>query len=252
MIQQRIAAVDDYMRMYNGLREVEEVERELGRIGFFEGDFDRVARIFQRHSVTDIVGICLLHNHCSVTEGEIMVQRLPEVICGKPSLVTAPAAADGELAQASVPWSFRLESTADDGPFVPVEWSLDPLVQEDFVRLSGETAFLAELADALRAHGLTDLVGLALYRRAFEPAAPELLLIERSDTASRSNILTFDPDTEVGGETIQTIYYMGDLADSPMAGCTVVCQRLPHCVKRSPGHGREMVHTGQQVHSVDV
>jgi hypothetical protein len=243
--QIRKARVDMFSSaVYNDLPEVEHVDAKLRQKRFFEQEFSNLASIFRRYNVSEYVGICLLHNHNMIRADEAMVQRRKSNNRRGEALITAPRKRNGLRFKQSRPWSFAV-SSEKDGVLLPIEFSNDNVVRDDYTRLLTERPFIEEFCRYISDQDLGRYIGLALIRRSFEPPADEMLAVEDTDPQRRTNTVYYArTDEYVNVRLIQTIYPMIP-SESQVTRCVVRCWMSSYCVVRSPGHARETSHGRQ-------
>jgi hypothetical protein len=236
--------------LYNGLLGVEQVEQLLNSTMFFANEFEVLASIFKDYRVEASVGICLLHNHNRIADSEVMVQSREMNKRYGDSLVTIPRGRNGRRFKQASPWSFAVAPETTDASLIPVEFSDDQLVREDYFRLLEEEAFVREFCRYTVHHNLNALIGLALVRRSFPAAKDGIILVEATEGDKRKSIVYHARETDYAGvKLVQTIYPTGDVHNrAGTTACVVVCSVRSYCIARSPGHARESSHG--RVHGV--
>lgn len=91
---------------------------------------------------------------------------------------------------------------------------VDPLNERDY-------DCLTEVRDVLKKHQVQERFGVALLHKHFD-LQPEEILVEQTDVAQR--VLTISPiKAAAAGNTIQTIWMLGDGEPRAMLGCMQYC-----------------------------
>lgn len=103
----------------------------------------------------------------------------------------------------------------------PTQWAdlkdiheVEPLHEADY-------DCLTEVRDVLKKHGKQQRFGVALLHKHFDMDEDEIL-VEHTDVANR--VLTIRPTpANAAGETVQTIWMLGDGGPQSMLGCQQYC-----------------------------
>lgn len=220
--------------LYNGLADVVEADRHLTASGR-TAVLDDLMDVIRAHEVQNFAGIRLLHRHCDIGVGEIMVEQDFEED-GTPALATRPEAFT-DLRRRVVPNSYRISG----GQLQPLEYSDDPVVHEASDQLLARQGFLADFAATLHRHSMTDTLGLMIAPRSFyqKPVpAGRPVLVESSYDDIRWNVVRyhasdeFDPD-----KLLQTAWVVPDslLAASCPSLCSMKC-KLGHNMEHEHLH----------------
>jgi hypothetical protein len=184
---------------FNGLPSIEAADSVLREENLLELAFSKLAHIFIKFGVTEDWGICLLHNHWRLEDGEIPLQSVSDCD-GRKEYITVP----GNLSTQHGCWPsvIALRSLAKDG-FHPLEYSSDYKVQVANRILNGKQPFLEAVARALEEAHLQNLFGLFALR---EVSHPNYELIEYN-SRERVSIVREVVAAELDGKKfIQTVW----------------------------------------------
>jgi hypothetical protein len=245
-------------QFYNRMPLVEAADAEVKERGKVKLAREVLAPLFIEHGVIDICGINLLHQHWRLEDNEIAEQvRLQEG--DEVWLETRPVT---ELEQASTPASWAIYDDKDRDGFVPFEFSTDETARRCAQQLQRKPEFLNAAKVAMRANGLDRYFGLCVpLRDSLRYDGNYRQLEYSSSTQRKSTIKPVDPDEELEGGVIPTVWMFQqsaarretmmksavDCVDHksmtecvPLNECTTV---IVGCVKEADGkHGTKLTH----------
>jgi hypothetical protein len=241
-----------YSETYNGLPDVFWADSQLTALDR-PATLDRLAAVILEHRVENMVGIRLLHSHNHLSSGEHMLESEETDRLGESCLATV-ATAGGHPAESSAPNSWQWSQ----GGWVPLEFSVDPLVEADYEWIREKQAFSADFAQALEALRATRLLGLAMIRRKFfaRTLQGNTALIETTEPVRRANILRFDDASRYDAKNlIQTVWLASDGDDDSLKSsciplCGFKCKILITCKEdNSGGHNKNVDHDREHLSS---
>lgn len=114
--------------------------------------------LIQKHSLHEVVAIDLKHKHFDLDEGHVLVEKQ---ITEPPCSTMAPTLVD-EFKETVTPFSFALV----DDVWAPYEFVADcDAAVEGLMLVSDQAIFLSELAETLKKHGVSNVLGFHILHR---------------------------------------------------------------------------------------
>jgi hypothetical protein len=216
------------VNVYNALPSVEEADNGVRAGSELDGFLGKASKLFRSHKVQFRFGVALLHNHCQVSPGEWMVET-DEEVDGARALVTQPVG-EGEKSTA-VPTVWQLQN----GDFVPLEYSADPLVGDLLFEDDIPDQFVADFKELIRGSSIGKHLGLSVVFRNFYKQAQDGEIPVEFTKPGRRNVVFFRPSDAVAGKVIETTWSFDDLRAE--SGCGSTCRR--QCYSKEGGHDKD-------------
>jgi hypothetical protein len=225
--------------IYNQLAEVIEADQKLSSLNK-SAILDSLCDVILKHKLEDRVGIRLLHKHNVISGHEIMLEQEEHDEAGRPCLSTFAIernACTGKYAINS--WALRNDE------YVPLEYSIDPLVVEQSDLMITQKDFFIEFGQALKQMNVDDILGPCIATRSFFAHRPdvEALLVESTDEERRANILRYDmPENYESTRLIQTVWGANAESTSCPTLPGIKCHIKFVCAENSSGHYKKVDH----------
>jgi hypothetical protein len=231
---------------YNNLPDVEWADEKLNSLEKSK-ILETLSGVIIKHKLEYLIGIRLLHNHNSIDNSELMIEK-EEIIDNSYCLTTLASKKEDNI-QNVVSNSWKL----CDGNFEPLEFSIDSMVIREFDIMISKSQFFKEFGNCLQDLGVDNILGPCIIRREFfgnRRTSDSALLVETSDQSRRANILRFEnPEKYDTNSLIQTTWLAVNITDGDEANCTANCAKaacVPHtaCVKDGQGgHSQQSHHS---------
>ena len=192
-----------------------------------------LAPIFINQGISDHWGICLLHRHWPLHEGEIPVHVKTQCATGSEWICEPRSKL---LYKTSCPSVLRIAS-GSDRQLEPLEFSTDPAVCSAYGILMDRPQFQNQFCAAMREHSLDDTFGLIAIR---EATGPDRRLVEfnyegRISVVRDTAVADFSPDN-----LIQTCWRFS--FDTNAGSCIANC--FTDCTVHGDGsHSKDHVKT---------
>lgn len=212
---------------FNSLPSIEEAFSSVESGGQLEHALVVLGRLFVKHRVHREWGLCLLHKHWRLKDGELPIQIVKDR--NEQELVTEPR---GEGFKSDFfPTVYSVRLIRDDFVVCPVEFSTDRRALDANGLLLTHPAFTREFNEALVSNRLEQLFGLILARSVHLPGH-ELVEYTYSD---RVSVLKEEPIRDDRARLIQTSWVF---LDSKNPTVCVPNQCLAACDVTSSGHSQ--------------
>jgi len=188
--------------LYNSLPCVEQADKDLMGCGKTK-TLNSLTTLIIKSGLHNSIGIRLLHSHNLLVDDELMIES--EEYGESNTWVLTTIATKRRPSQ---PLNATVWKLSDAG-FVPLEFSVDPLVST-FCDLKDRQDFFDNFAELLRLDNAAEVLGPCVIRREFyrrrRPTGSSIL-VETSDPERRANILRFaDPNDFAAHRLIDTTW----------------------------------------------
>lgn len=244
--------------VYNGLMDVGKADKTLHARDDLEAFFQEVGSLICEHDLENRIGLCLLHNHNSVSDEQRMIEIYDEKTYSAPALVMQ-SMHSGDAPQ-HVPVVMKVQGGNEYNPLTPLEHSALDIARDNYEQLMLKSeAFLPSFQELVKKRGYEDLVGLSVIRADALPCKEGESFIERTDAARVANVITAEPEREEANTRYITTNWQFEKAGyRAMAECVIKClakcTQKVKCVVIQGEHeeweqGHDQKHVGSGTHS---
>ena len=239
--------------IYNDLNpDVKIAYDDLVATGIFEVFTEEAAELICSYGVQSSIGICLLHNHNYLDDDEIMLEYTSHLNDGRPSLVMQRTKTNKEFLKLPVNWKVVVD---DDGyTYMPIEFSTVDGVTEANNLLEDNPELLREFAALVIRYGLSNLVGLAVYRHDFLRQQENDVFIETTDPKIIANVIAACPKetTDLTMVTPTLWRFQTNPDEEKPQGCVCGCRYEVLCNTADDPHRPRTQHGGIHGHVTEV
>lgn len=170
---------------YNSLMDLGQADAHFREASEMDQFFHEAGTLILDHKLEAIVGICLLHKHNLLRDGEVMIEQL-ETMGDRPALIMARQSQGTQVNSAPVIWKLA----SDQQRFSPIEYSTTETAHASHERLMAASGFFRDFQALLVRYGYQDLIGVAVRRAGELKCSEEESVVERCHPTRIANVLT--------------------------------------------------------------
>lgn len=183
-------------RIYNSLMDLGEANTNFKKASEMDQFFHDAGTLILDHKLEDYVGLCLLHKHNLVEDGELMIEQF-ETVDEQPALVMSLQPQDAPFSKWPAVWKLG----SDQQSFSPVEYSTTETARAGHERLMAAIDFFRGFRSLLTHYGYENLLGAAIRRSGELKRSEDESIVERCHPTRVANVLTSEevsPEDEPG------------------------------------------------------
>lgn len=229
--------------LYNALPPVVSADKTFSEktdAGLF---FESAAELVCRFDLEKYIGVCLLHNHNKLEDGEVMVESFEYLGDGRPALVMALTKSPESREIVPVVW--KLQKVSGKHRFIPLEHATQEQAKVGYQRLVENQTFLSEFKSLLLEFDYQDIIGLTILRDDVLPKKADEHLVERIHAKRVANVVTAEQRTDETPDNfvVTNWFFVKRMANAGSECVKGVCESSRLCKTEQGDHvGVEFTH----------